>query len=123
MKVKIKRKIIPNKCIMDNQVYKITRLNPEFIIDNFDVIFDKERKKIKSVFLENRQHPNCNPKTNEFCIPNSFKELNFNEDSIIFISGLLECFNLDYSYDIPWSGFDYAPDPCGFSVKLGGING
>lgn len=120
-RVKVEKKIVPNKCIIDNHVYKITRLNPEFIIETFDVIYDK-RNKIKSVLLQNR-HPNCNPNTNEFCIPTSFKGLDFNDHGLIFISRLLECFNLDHSYNTPWSDFDYNQSPCGFSVKLGESNG
>ncbi len=83
-------------------VYDITSVDRDYIIREFDIIV--EDMKIKRVILKDK-HPNCNPETNEFCLPTEFEGMNLNPSVIPLIEGLLKIYNLENCFYSPWSKF------------------
>jgi len=99
-----KETILPDKLIYDSNLYKIEITDPDYIINGFQVY--TEKNKIQKIKL-NCYHPNCNPKSKEFCIPDCVKNLELNKESIHLITNMLKLFNFDSSYYQPWISFNY----------------
>ena len=99
-----KEMIFPDKLIYDHSFYKIKVTDPDYVINGFQVY--TEENKIQKIKL-NCSHPNCNPNTKEFCIPDCVKNLEINEESLKTIISMLKLFNFDNSYYQPWISFDY----------------
>lgn len=95
---------VPNKLIFKNQVYKITNLHNKFVIKSY--IIKTVDEKIDIVTL-NTPHPNANPKTGEFCIPHTLRNLSVDKKSLNMIKVMLCCFNLDDCYFTPWDEIKY----------------
>jgi hypothetical protein len=100
----IRKVNIPYKLIFRNQLHEILDIDKKFIIKGFKV--KTVDGKIDSVFLNN-PHPNANPRTGEFCIPNSLRKLELNENTLKMIQTILCCFNLDDCYFTPWDEIEY----------------
>jgi hypothetical protein len=93
------RIIIPDKAIYRGEPYRMN-VESKFIIKGFKVKVIND--KIFQIFIRGR-HPNANPKTREFCLPNILRKLPLNEESLKFIHNQLGCFNLDDCYFMPWN--------------------
>jgi len=94
----------PNKLIFKNEIYKILDLDKKFVIREY--VIKTVDGKIDMVNIGN-PHPNCNPKTGEFCIPHSLRKHEINEKTKILIEIMLCCFNLDDCYFTPWNEIKY----------------
>jgi len=99
----IKKEIIPKIMYYQNKMYDIIFTDPSLIIKEYKIILNK--LKIESLKLFN-SHPNCNPNTNEFCLPNSVigKEFVYIKDMINY---LLSVYNLESCYFNPWGLIKY----------------
>lgn len=106
MKVKtivISTTLIPSRLIYRKEIYSITHIKNEYIIKTYKV-FEVDGK-VNRIYLESK-HPNCDPKTNEFCLPEELKnqKLKKVKKSIEYF---LTTFNLDDCYFVPWEDFKY----------------
>lgn len=99
-----KETISPDKLIYDSNFYNIEITDFNYIINGFHIYTKKN--KIQNIKL-NCSHPNCNPKTKEFCIPDFIKDLEVTKESIQIIINMLKLFNFDNSYYQPWIAFKY----------------
>lgn len=68
--------IIPNRIIKDKNVFEITNLNPQFFINGFTVTTENDLVSFITLF---GYHPNKNPKTNLYCLPDHKKGVKFDE--------------------------------------------
>lgn len=94
----------PNKIIYRGKIHQLTNLDKKFLIKGYTI--KTVDKKIDSIILNN-PHPNANPRTGEFCIPNNLRN-NFIDDSTLNMIGcMLCCFNLDDCYFTPWDEIEY----------------
>lgn len=96
--------IRPRKLIFRNKLFNITRLAKKYDIVSY--IVKTVNGKIDMVILNN-PHPNAVPRTGEFCIPNSLREKELNDESKSMITSMLTCFNLDDCYFTPWDELNY----------------
>ena len=95
---------VPYKLIFKNELYNIIDLEKKFIIRGYTI--QTVDKQIDMVFIKN-PHPNANPKTGEFCIPNSLREHTICTSSKNILELILCCFNLDDCYFTPWDEIKY----------------
>jgi hypothetical protein len=95
---------VPNKLIFKNEIHKILDLEKKFVIRGYTIkIVDG---KIDMVNIKN-PHPNANPKTGEFCIPNGLRKHELDDKTKNIIEIMLCCFNLDDCYFTPWNEIKY----------------
>lgn len=96
--------IRPKKIIFKHQIYEILDLPFKYIIKGYTIKLCDD--KIEAIIL-NTQHPNADPQTNEFCIPNSLRKHKITKKSKAMINSILYCFNLDDCYFTPWNEITY----------------
>lgn len=102
--VETKKIIVPKRMVYRRELYRIVDIDPKFVIRNYTIrLFDN---KIESVFLD-APHPNSDPTTGEFCIPNELRELTLNSETREFIEHLFNVFNIDNCYFTPWGDINY----------------
>lgn len=92
------QKIIPNRVIQGKRVYKITHLDVMYHIDGFEVSL--ENNKVMNIRLFGF-HPNCDPNTDNFCLPDFKKDVNFTPEYLKMIITNIETYYLDSSYFNP----------------------
>ena len=68
--------VIPNRMIKEKNVYEIVYLHPMFYINGFLVITENDMVKTITLF---GYHPNRDPKTNLYCLPDYKKGVKYNE--------------------------------------------
>jgi hypothetical protein len=90
----------PSKLIFKNQLYQIIDLHEKFIIKSYKI--KTVDNMIDSVILNN-PHPNANPRTGEFCLPNRLRSFKLNKKTKGMIGVMLCNFNLDDCYFAPWN--------------------
>jgi hypothetical protein len=95
---------VPHKLIFKNQIYEITKIDNKFTIKGFTV--KTVNRKIDKITINN-PHPNANPRSGDFCIPNSLRDHELNSDTIKMIENMLCIFNLDDCYFTPWDEIQY----------------
>lgn len=106
---------VPNRLIFRHEVYQIIDIVRKFTIREY--IIKTVDNKIDMVILNN-PHPNANPQTGEFCIPNYLRSYEINKQSLQFIENMLRCFNLDSCYFTPWSEIEYRRLEVGLCKKI-----
>jgi hypothetical protein len=94
----------PYKLIFKNQIHEIVKIDRKFVIKDYKIV--TVNGKIDSIILNN-PHPNANPKTGEFCIPKTLRQLEVNANTLQMINTMLCCFNLDSCYFTPWDEIEY----------------
>ena len=107
MKIKketINKILVPEKMIYNRKVYKITGLESKYIIKKYTV--KTVNGKIDSVYLDSL-HPNCDPDTKQFCIPNILRQQKFNKKIQPILENIIITFNLDDCYFKPWGDISY----------------
>ena len=100
----ISKILVPERVIHNGKVYKLTNLGSKYIIKKYTV--KTVNKKIDMVYL-NSIHPNCDPNTNEFCIPNILRQHKFTKKTQRMLEQILTTFNLDDCYFKPWDDISY----------------
>jgi hypothetical protein len=68
--------IVPNRIIKDRNVYEITRLDPQYYINGFMVITQQALVQVVTLF---GFHPNRDPDTFLYCIPDYKKGVLFDQ--------------------------------------------
>jgi len=105
----IEKTIVPNKLICNSILYNITILNSNYIINEF-TIYTNEMKKIEKIIINKGNHPNCDPKTKEFCFPDFIKDNVVNDETIQIIENMFKIFNFDSAFYQPWQDFKIVED-------------
>lgn len=96
--------LTPNKIKFNNTLYNIIQLHKKYVIKGFKI---KTFNKTIDELILNTIHPNCNPKTFKFCLPNEVRKLKLNNNSIEILKLIMCCFNLDDCYFTPWDEIKY----------------
>ena len=94
--------IIPNRVIKKREAYQITLLSPFLTINGFTVVLDSE-KLIENIFLFGL-HPNCDLKTNLYCLAKHHKGVKFDEEYYENFKNNLRVYYLDDCYYVPTGG-------------------
>jgi hypothetical protein len=90
--------IRPNRVIKNKNVFEIVYLNPMFILNGFVVITENELVQNILVF---GYHPNKDPDTSLYCLPNRKKQNKFDENFFKLLLTNLKTFYLDECFYIP----------------------
>lgn len=97
-------KIVPSKIIFRRSVIRIRRiLNPCFVIRGYNILCDG--RNLYRVYLQG-DHPNQDPKSKEFCIPNMLKKKEISKDLILHLERSIRTYNLDDCYFSPWQAIE-----------------
>ncbi|MHA1802245.1 MAG: hypothetical protein ACTSWJ_10955 [Candidatus Heimdallarchaeaceae archaeon] len=99
------RIIIPDRAIYDGMLYRMN-IDRKFILKGYKV--KSINKKIDQIFVKGT-HPNANPRTREFCIPNKLRKYSLNSETTNVIQTIMRCFNLDDCYFTPWDEIEINP--------------
>ncbi len=100
-----KKLIIPKRLIFENNVYYLTKLDKILIIKSY--VIELKDSRIVRLFLNNR-HPNCDPSTNLFCLPDYFIDTKITKQRLLLIENLLETYNMNNCYWSPWKYISYS---------------
>jgi len=95
---------VPNKLIFKNEIHEISDLRKKFVIRGYTI--KTVNNKIDMVIIKN-PHPNSDPNTGEFCIPQSLRKHEVNEKTKKIIEIMICCFDLDDCYFTPWDEIKY----------------
>jgi len=90
--------IIPNRVIKEKNVHEITFLSELYYIDGFEV--STENDKVINIRLFGF-HPNCNPDTDNFCLPDFKKGSYFTSDYLNLIITNIQTYYLDNCFFNP----------------------
>ena len=90
--------ITPTRIIQNKKVFEITHIDELYHLDGFEISTEKE--KILNVRLFGF-HPNCDPDTDIFCLPDFKKGIEFNQSSLNMIITNIKTYYLDSSYFNP----------------------
>jgi hypothetical protein len=96
--------VVPTKLIFKSTMYRITSIDKKYIIDGYDL--DVVDGKVDEIYIKS-PHPNADPDTGLFCIPDSLREFDFDNKVTETINLMLSCFNLDDCYFTPWGELKY----------------
>jgi len=100
-KYNIRKKLIPQRILTrEKKIYKIIEVDKPFIINEYDVITDKNDY-IKELLLYSK-HPNCDPASGRFCLPEEIIGKKFNTFTKRLIEEMLIVYNLRDAYFSPW---------------------
>lgn len=92
------QKIIPNRVIQGKRVYQITYLDVMYHLDGFEVSVENDKVINVRVF---GFHPNCDPNTDNFCLPDFKKGVIFTKEYLNTIITNIKTYYLDSSYFNP----------------------
>ena len=90
--------ILPNRVIQNQNVYEITYLDPLYILNGFMVITEQSFVKTITLF---GYHPNRDPETNLYCLPDYKKGVIYNEQYFDMLLTNIKTYYLDNCFFIP----------------------
>jgi hypothetical protein len=90
--------LIPKTAISDGKINVIKRVDPRYLIKGY--VVETLNGYIDNVFVSS-PHPNCDPNTNKFCIPNILRKRKFDKQTAKIIEMILITYNLDNCYFKP----------------------
>ena len=91
-------RIIPNRVIKDKNIYEITYLSRMFHLEGFEVSTENDKVMNIRVF---GFHPNCDPNTDNFCLPDFKKGHYFTVDYLNLIKTNIQTYYLDSCFFNP----------------------
>lgn len=91
-------RIKPNRVIKNQNVYEITYIDPIFIMSGFVVM--TENRYIQNILLFG-YHPNRDPKTSLYCLPERKKQVDFTEQYFKLLLTNLKTYYLDDCFYTP----------------------
>lgn len=103
-RIKVRNLIVPRRLIFKNEFYKILDYPNKYVVKGYTVVLVDN--KIDEIEIGD-SHPNANPRTGEFCIPNTLRNFPLNDETKKIIHNILSCFNLDDCYFTPWHEIQY----------------
>jgi len=92
------KNIIPNRVIKDKNVYEITYLDKMFNLDGFEI--STENNKVINIRVFGF-HPNCDPNTDNFCIPDFKKGVELTNKYLSLIISNIQTYYLDTCFFNP----------------------
>ena len=104
----ITKKIIPERMIYKNKIYRIAKIDPNYIIDKYSIRVTDGKEKLISIKLD-ADHCNADPHTDLFCLSNNIKFKKLSSDLIKIIEGLIRTYNLNNCYFTPFNFIEYEP--------------
>ena len=90
--------IIPNRVIQGKNIFKITYLNEIYYLDGFEVSTENDKVINVRVF---GFHPNCEPNTDNFCLPDFKKGVYLSTDYLNVIITNIQTYYLDNCFFNP----------------------
>jgi hypothetical protein len=94
--------ITPNRVVKNKNAYEITHLSPFLKINGFAVTVNPKGL-VENIFLFGL-HPNCELKTNLYCLAKHHKGVQFNEEYYENFKNNLRVYYLDDCHYIPTGG-------------------
>jgi hypothetical protein len=104
----INKKIVPERMIYNNKIYKITYINSNYIIDKYSIRVTDGKEKLISIKLD-ADHCNCDPITDIFCLSANVKYKKLSNDLIKIIENLIRTYNINNCYFTPFNFIEYEP--------------
>lgn len=91
-------RIIPNRVIKNRNVHKITYISRMFHLDGFEISTENDKVLNIRVF---GFHPNCDPETDNFCLPDFKKGSYLTSDYLNLIKSNIQTYYLDNCFFNP----------------------
>lgn len=104
----ITKKIVPERMIYNNKIYRITKIDPNYIIDKYSIRVTDGKNKLISIKLD-ADHCNADPYTDLFCLSANIKYKKLTGDLIKTIENLIRTYNLNNCYFTPFNYIEYEP--------------
>jgi hypothetical protein len=98
---------VPKRMIYQNKLYKIKKFDKKYIIKGYRV--DLIDGKLFNIIIDG-VHPNADPITNDFCLPDSLYDKEFDKKTRHVIENMLRTFNVDACYFTPWGEIEFEED-------------
>jgi hypothetical protein len=92
------KKIIPNRVILDKNVHQITYINEIYHLDGFEISTENDKVMNVRVF---GYHPNCDPDTELFCLPDFKTGVYLTKEYIELIATNIQTYYLDNCFFNP----------------------
>jgi len=92
--------IIPDTVIKERAAFKITHLDRSLYLQGFAITTYTKQDRIYCINLFG-EHPNCDPNTNAYCLPEQKKNLELSEDVLLMLIKNFKTYYLDNCYFIP----------------------
>lgn len=93
-------KIYPDMVIKDRSAFEITFLDESLVLNGFAITTYTKDNKISCINLFG-DHPNCDPDTNAYCLPDQKIGMNLDSKSISLLMQNFRTYYLDSAYFIP----------------------
>ncbi len=103
-KVDVRKPIGPKKIVHNGEVFQILSYPKKYFIKGYKITLVNGR--IDNVHI-NGSHPNAQPHTGKFCIPNTLRKMDFNDDTQELLETILSQYNLNNCYFTPWNEIRY----------------
>lgn len=103
-KVEVRNSIGPQKIIHNGSVYRIIKYPRKYFIRGYKLTLING--KIDNVHIK-AAHPNAQPSTGKFCIPNELRKMPYNHNTQKLLEIILGQFNLNNCYFTPWNEIQY----------------
>ena len=91
-------KLIPNRVILNKNVYRITHIDERYHMDGFSLTTENDKVLYVRVF---GYHPNCDPDTDIFCLPDFKKDIYLTKEYLDLIISNIQTYYLDNCYFNP----------------------
>lgn len=102
------KKLVPERMIHNNKIYRITKIDPNYIIDKYSVRVTDGKNKLISIKLD-ADHCNADPYTDLFCLSANVKYKVLSNDLIKLIENLIRTYNLNNCYFTPFNYIEFVP--------------
>jgi len=103
-KLQVQKPIAPKKIIHNGDVYNILKYPDKYFIKGYKITL--LNGKIYNVHI-NGAHPNAEPSTGKFCIPNDLRKIDFNANIKKMLEIIMSQHNLNNCYFTPWNEIHY----------------
>jgi hypothetical protein len=97
----ISKTITPEKMLYNNEAYRILSLPKDYIISTYN-LFLTDNQKLQKVLI-NAYHPNANPDTCEFCLPEYLKDKKLNDKDISLLETSFRTYYMNNCYFTVWN--------------------
>jgi len=90
--------IIPDRIIMDKNVYEITYIDPRYHLNGFEITTENDKIHLIRVF---GYHPNSDPDTDNFCLPDFKKDVYLTSEYLNMLFTNIKTYYLDTCFFNP----------------------
>lgn len=91
-------KVIPTRVILNKNIYKITHVDKLYHMDGFTITTENDKVIYVRIF---GYHPNCDPDTDIFCLPDFKKGVHLSKKYLDTIINNIQTYYLDSCYFNP----------------------